>query len=92
MKLKPILASLILLGLAAPAAFASVAATPSASTQSQLDSMRAQLNKMEAVMNQNSAGGFEQSSDWTSRITLSGLANVDAYASNTSPNFGLAAG
>lgn len=89
MKLKPIFASLMLLGLAAPA-FADAPATASASTQSQIDAMKAQLNKMEAIVNQNSAGGFQQASDWTSRITVSGLMNVDAYASNTTPNFGLA--
>ncbi len=89
MKLKPIFASLMVLGLAAPAAFADAPATANASTQSQLDAMKAQLNKMEAVVNQNSAGGFQQAADWTSRITISGLLNVDGYASNTTPNFGL---
>jgi len=92
MKFTKIFASLMVLGLAAPVAFADAPATASASTQSQLDSMRAQLNKMEAIINQNNAGGFQQAADWTSRITISGLVNVDAYASNTSPNFGLKSG
>ena len=85
MKLKPIIASLMLLGLAAPAFADAPAAT--ASTQAQLDAMKAQLNKMEAVINQNNNGGFQQVADWTSRITVSGLMNVDGYMSNTTPNF-----
>jgi hypothetical protein len=83
MKLKPIVASLMLLGLAAPA-FAANSST-SAGNQAQLDEMKAQLNKMQAVIDQNSAGHFQQLCDWFNRITLSGMVNVDGTYGNRSP-------
>lgn len=79
-KLKPIAASLLLLAVAAPAF-----ADDSASSQAQLDQMKAQINKMQAVINQNSATGFQQPADWMSRITLSGLLNVDGTYGNRPP-------
>jgi hypothetical protein len=83
MKLKPIVASLMLLGLAAPA-FADDSAT-----QAQLDQMKAQINKMQAVINQNGSGAFQlqQPADWMSRITISGLANLDAGYGTRAPIF-----
>ncbi len=89
LKITPVVISLGVLGLIAMPAFANVSATANANTQSQLDAMKAQLNKMEAVINQNNAGGFQQVADWTNRITISGLLNVDGYMSNTTPNFGI---
>src|SRR5689334_19016632 len=80
MKLKPIVASMILMGLTAPAFAAS-----NYDTQSQLDSMKAQLAKMESVLKQNQAGGFGQSADWFNRITVSGMVNADAYYANKTP-------
>lgn len=86
MKLKPIVASLMLLGLAAPA-FADDS-TANAATQPQLDSMKAQINTMQAIINQNSVGGFDQPCDWMNRITVSGMINVDGYYSNRTQTFG----
>lgn len=80
MKLKPIVASMILMGLTAPAFAAS-----NYDTQSQLDSMKAQLAKMESVLKQNQSGGFGQSADWFNRITVSGMVNVDGYYANNVP-------
>lgn len=80
MTLKPIVASVLLLGLASSSAFA---ATPSnAGTQAQLDAMKAKIAKMEAVLQQNQGGGFQQANDWFNRITLSGEANVDGLIAN----------
>lgn len=88
MKLKPIVASLMLLGLTAPA-FADAPAYSAGNNSSQIDAMQAQLNQMQAIINQNSAGGFQsQCPDWVNRITVSGMLNVDAYFSNRTPNFG----
>ena len=82
MTLKPIVASVFLLGLASSSAFA--ATTSNAATQNQLDSMKAKIAKMEAVLQQNQSGGFQQTNDWFNRITLSGEANVDGLLSNGS--------
>lgn len=75
--LKPIVASMILAGVTFPAFAAD-------DTQAQLDSMKAQLAKMEAVIKQNQSGGFGQTQDWFKRITISGLVNADGYMSNKS--------
>lgn len=74
MKLKPIIASMMLLGLAAPA-FAD-------DNQSQLDSMKASIAKMETIIGQNQNANISQPQDWFNRITISGLVNVDAYVAN----------
>ena len=75
--LKPIIASMMLAGVTFPAFAAD-------DTQAQLDSMKAQLAKMEAVIKQNQSGGFGQTQDWFKRITISGLVNADGYVSNRS--------
>lgn len=79
MKLKPIIASMMLLGLSAPV-FAD-------DTQSQLDSMKAQIAKMESVIGQNQNANISQSQDWFNRISISGLINADAYVANKAPVF-----
>lgn len=79
MKFNKIVASLMLLGLAAPA-FAD-------DTQSQLDSMKAQIAKMEQVIDQNQNANIRQPQDWFNRITISGLVNVDGFISGKSPRF-----
>lgn len=79
MKFNKIVASLMLLGLAAPA-FAD-------DTQSQLDSMKAQIAKMEQVIDQNQNANIRQPQDWFNRITISGLVNVDGFISDKSPRF-----
>lgn len=83
MTLKPIVASVFLLGLASSSAYA--AASSNAGTQAQLDAMKAKLNKMEAVLQQNSSGNFYQNAGWANRITLSGEANIDAFLTNNAP-------
>lgn len=70
---------MMLLGLAAPA-FAD-------DTQSQLDSMKAQIAKMETIINQNQKPQIGQAQDWFNRITISGLINADAYFADRTPNF-----
>lgn len=77
MKLKPIIASMMVM-LSAPA-FA-------ADTQSQLDSMKAQIAKMDAVINQNQNPNIRQA-DWFNRITISGILNADAFVADRSSNF-----
>lgn len=80
MKLKQVVGSMFLLGLASASAFAA-----DDSTQAQLDSMKAQIAKMEAAMNQNQPGGFQQADGWFNRITVSGQANVDGAYGTRSP-------
>lgn len=75
--LKPIIASMMLAGVTFPVFAAD-------DTQAQLDSMKAQLAKMEAVIKQNQSGGFGQTQDWFKRITISGLVNADGYMGNKS--------
>ncbi|CAM4448058.1 MAG: hypothetical protein LEGION0398_MBIBDBAK_00695 [Legionellaceae bacterium] len=82
MTLKPIVASLFLLGLASSPAFA--ATQSNAGAQAQLDAMKDKIAKMEAVLQQNQSGGFQQSNDWFNRITLSGELNADGLLSNGS--------
>lgn len=77
MKLKPIIASMMVM-LSAPA-FA-------ADTQSQLDSMKAQIAKMDAVINQNQNPNIRQA-DWFNRITISGIMNADAFMADRASNF-----
>lgn len=89
MKLKPIVASLMVLGLSAPA-FAATSAAANDSAQVQLDAMKAQMSKLEALINSQSAGGFQQPADWMNRISISGLVNVDAAYSNQLFVFGQA--
>lgn len=86
MKLKPIIASMMLLGLAAPAFADDYSAAATAPTQSQLDIMKAQLSKMDALVNQNNMSGWQQDG-WSNRITISGMMNVDAWAANNVPVF-----
>lgn len=81
MTLKPIVA-VLLLGLASSSAFAATASN--AGTQAQLDAMKAKIAKMEAVLQQNQSGGYQQADGWFNRITLSGEANVDGMLSNRS--------
>lgn len=82
MTLKPIVASVFLLGLASSSAFA--AASSNAGTRAELDAMKAKIAKMEAVLQQNQSGGFQQANDWFNRVTLSGEANVDGLLANSS--------
>lgn len=90
MKLKPVTTALFLLF--SGAAFAGTTST----TQAQLDSMQAELNHMQQLINQNGGGttsmggtSLQQtlatSSDWSNAISISGLANVDAIFSNRTP-------
>jgi len=87
MKLKPIVASMFLLGLVSGTAFAATTTTTTTTTtQTQLDAMKAKIAKMEAVLDQNQGGtGLRTSSDWASKIAVSGLIDVDAIYSNRTP-------
>ncbi len=87
MKLKPIVASMFLLGLVSAPVLAS--ADTDSDTQSQLDAMKAKIAKMEAMLDQNHSGtGLTSSPTWFNNITVSGLVNVDAAASNRTPGEG----
>jgi hypothetical protein len=79
MNLKPFVASMFVLGLAS-----SSAAVASTDTQSQLNAMKDKIAKMESIIQTNQGGGFQQPK-WFDRISISGLANVDAFASNKQP-------
>ncbi|OGT69129.1 MAG: hypothetical protein A3I12_07315 [Gammaproteobacteria bacterium RIFCSPLOWO2_02_FULL_38_11] len=80
MKLKPIVASMLVL-VSGPVL---AAASDNANTQAQLDAMKANVAKLQAIVEQNQPGGFTQDG-WWNRITLSGLTYIDAIASNKTP-------
>jgi hypothetical protein len=84
MKLKTIVASLVALGLSGPV----LATQPYyLDTSYQLDVLRAQLNNIDSILNQNQPGGFDQPCGWTCRINVSGWINTDAYIANRPPVF-----
>ena len=80
MKLKPIVASMLVL-VSGPVL---AAASDNANTQAQLDAMKANVAKLQAIVEQNQPGGFTQDG-WWNRITLSGLTYIDAIGSNKTP-------
>lgn len=82
MKFKPIYASMLVLGLVSGPV---LAASGGPAVQCEVDAMRAKVAKMEAVIQKNQSGGFQQPADWYNRITLSGQANIDAFYSNKTP-------
>jgi hypothetical protein len=86
MKLKPIVAGM-LLGLAgAPVMAAVVTTTTTTATQTQLDTMKA--TKIENILNKNQGGNGLSAADtqnWFNNVTVSGLINVDAITSNRTP-------
>ena len=83
MKLKPIVASMFVLGLVSGPVMAAVPYDPNVLPA--VDAERAKVAKMEAVIEQNQAGYFQQPMDWFNRITISGQANVDAELASRSP-------
>jgi hypothetical protein len=84
MKLKRIVASLVAFGLSGPV----LATQPYyGDTSYLLDVMRAQVNKIDLVLDQNQPGGFDQPCGWTCRVNLSGWMNTDAYIANRPPDF-----
>lgn len=87
MKLKPIVASMVLLGVSGPvfAAYATGPATSHHDTSSQLAAMNAKIARMEQILNRNSAGHFQQPHTWMNRIALSGELNIDAVWSDRTP-------
>src|SRR3989338_9871292 len=78
MKLKPIVASMLVL-VSGPVL---AAASDNANTQAQLDAMKANVAKLQAIVEQNQPGGFQQPDNWWNRITLSGQAIVDGFYSS----------
>ena len=89
-KLKPIVAA-VLLGLVGAPAMAAVvtSTTTTVDTQTQLDVMKAKIGKMESILNQNQGGNgltAGETQDWFNNVTVSGLINVDALASNRTPD------
>jgi len=95
MKLKPVLASIVLLGLSSTA----FAATKSnVNVQNQMISLQNQINQLEQSINQNnggttSGGGtalqkrLASCPNWYDSITVSGLINVDGILSSRRMNF-----
>jgi hypothetical protein len=92
MRLKPICASIILLGLSSTA----FAATPQ--QEMQLQNMQSQINQMEQMINQNnggtqSGGGtalqrkLASCPNWYDSISVSGLINVDGILSSRRADF-----
>lgn len=83
MRLKPIVASLLLLGLANSASAAMVA-----KSSAQIDAMNARMDRVEGLLNQNQGGTglpAAQTQHWFNNVTISGVLNVDAITSNRSP-------
>jgi len=95
MRLKPVLASIILLGVSGTA-FA--ATNSNVNVQNQLNTMQSQINSMEQVINQNngmtqSGGGtalqqrLAACPNWYDSISVSGLINVDGILSSRRAGF-----
>lgn len=84
MKLKVLMASLIVLGINSPL-FAEEFYDLDAGYQQ--DVMRNQINKMDIILEKNQPGGFDQPCGWTCRINVSGWINTDAYIASRSPKF-----
>ncbi|HEV2613390.1 MAG TPA: LbtU family siderophore porin [Gammaproteobacteria bacterium] len=95
MRLKPVLASIILLGISG-SAFA--ATNSNVNVQNQLNGMQSQINSMEQVINQNNGmtqtmGGtalqqrIAACPNWYDSISVSGLINVDAVLSDGDLNY-----
>ncbi|GEM_PF-6555363 len=78
MNLKPIVASMLVLASVPVVA----AASDNANTQAQLDAMKANVAKLQSIVDQNNPGGFAQPDNWWNRITLSGQVLVDGAFSN----------
>lgn len=83
MKFKLIVASL---ALASSGSVLAATASDNATTQAQLDAMKANVAKLQAIVEQNQAGGFQQPDNWWNRISVSGLANIDAVSSSRQTN------
>lgn len=75
MKLKPIVASVLV-------AVSGLAGTAALAASAQSDAMQASLARLQAIVEQNQPGGFQQSDGWWNRITLSGEMNIDANESS----------
>ncbi|MDX2164852.1 MAG: LbtU family siderophore porin [Gammaproteobacteria bacterium] len=95
MRLKPVLASIVLLGLSSTA-FAATKST--VNVQNQMISLQNQINQLEQSINQNnggttSGGGtalqrrLASCPNWYDSITVSGLVNVDGILSSRRANF-----
>jgi len=72
MKLKLVVTTMIVAGAVSASAFADDG------MQAQLDAMKAQVAQMQMAMNANNAGINMPNTGWFNRISVSGLANVDA--------------
>ncbi|MDX2164855.1 MAG: LbtU family siderophore porin [Gammaproteobacteria bacterium] len=95
MRLKPVVASIVLLGLSSTA----FAATKSdVAVQNRLNSMQIQLNQLEQSINQNNGGTttlggtalqkrLASCPNWYDNISVSGLINVDGILSSRRANF-----
>ncbi|MBI5448237.1 MAG: LbtU family siderophore porin [Gammaproteobacteria bacterium] len=83
MKLKPIVASMLVL-VSGPVLAAT--ASDNANTQAQLDAMKANVAKLQAIVEQNQPGGFQQPDNWWNRISLSGQVLFDAIQSSRQGN------
>lgn len=74
MKLKTLVTTMIVAGAVSANAFAD-------DMQAQLDAMKAQIAQMQATMNTNNATTGLPSDGWFNRISISGMANIDANGS-----------
>lgn len=77
MNLKPIVASMFVLAMGGTSL-----AYADTNTQAQLDAMKANVAKLQAIVEQNNPGGFVQPDGWWNRISISGQANIDGIASS----------
>lgn len=84
--LKPVVASLCLLGVASAPAFA---ISKPQSSKDAMTALQQRANQMQNTLDQNNAPVLDKDSslskDWTKRITVSGQINVDGFFSNRQP-------
>jgi len=80
MRLKAIIVAMLLVSISSP-----VWATSHVNTQPQFAAMNARIARVEGLLNQNQGGtGLTGTQNWFNNVTVSGVLNVDAIASNRS--------
>jgi hypothetical protein len=77
MNLKPIVAAMVVSGVVSAPAFAD--------TLTQVDSMRANTARMQAILDQNKSITGENLPDWFNRISIAGEMNIDGAIANRVP-------
>ena len=88
MNVKPIVASLVALGVSSSIAFAGQAVT----APDHVDAMKAKIARLEAVLDQNQGQAYSFAqlplAGWQDRVTVSGMVNADAWVSGNTPALG----